>query len=72
MDANELTTIYTLDDEGKAEIIKNALQAAGIRCELDGEHQAGFTGMMQIGVMVRAVDADRATALLAEHEEMDD
>ena len=70
MDSEELTSVYSLDDPNKAEIIKHALLAEGIKCELGGEHQAGFTGMgsMTIEVLVRAIDADRATKIIESHE----
>jgi hypothetical protein len=70
MDSNELVTVYTLSDPVKAEIIKNALHAEGIRCFLDGEGQAGIAGVtgFEIQVRVPAEDADRATRLIKAHE----
>ena len=65
MDANELVTVYTLSDPYRAEIIKDVLQSEGIRCELGGERQAGFTGLLEIDVLVRAIDADRAEKIIA-------
>jgi hypothetical protein len=67
MDANELVSVYTLSDPGTAEIIKNALIGEGIRCELGGEGQAGFTGLFEISVLVRATDAERARAIIESH-----
>lgn len=64
MDANELVTVYTLSDPYRAEIIKDVLQSEGIRCELGGEGQAGLTGLLDIDVLVRAVDADRAEKII--------
>lgn len=73
MDSNEtdgggLVTAYTLKDPYKAEIIKNALRDEGIRCELDGEGQAGLSEILDIGVLVRAQDADLARTIIEEHE----
>ncbi len=68
MEAEELTSVYTLTDPNKAEIIKNALVSEGIVCELGGEHQAGFAGMFEINVLVRAMDADRARKIIASHD----
>ena len=68
MDQNELVTVYTLTDPNRSEIIKGALQAEGIACELGGEGQAGFTGLWEIQVMVRADDADRAKKIIELHE----
>jgi hypothetical protein len=67
-DGNELVTAYTLKDPYKAEIIKNALCAEGILCELDGEGQAGLTEVLDIGILVRAQDVDRARKLIEQHE----
>lgn len=64
MEQDELMTIEKVTDPGYAEVVRVALQAAGIRCELDGEHQAGFTGTFEIGIMVRAKDADRALKII--------
>jgi hypothetical protein len=69
MDPQELETVYTLTDPNEAELIKIMLHDSGIACELDGEHQAGFTGMLQIGVLVRAWDADKARSLIESHLE---
>jgi hypothetical protein len=69
MDSEELVSVYTLNDPGKAEIIKNALVAEGIRCELGGEHQAGLTGLFEIDVLVREVDVDRALKFIESHGE---
>ncbi len=67
-DGGELVTAYTLKDPYKAEIIRNALRGEGIRCELDGERQAGLSEILDIGVLVRAEDADFARAIIEEHE----
>ncbi len=69
MEANDLISIYMVNDPNKAEIIKNALQSEGIQCQLGGEHQAGFTGMFEIDVLVRAVDADRAREIIESHSQ---
>ena len=68
MDGGELVTAYTLKDPYKAEIIKNALRGDGIPCELDGERQAGLSEVLDIGILVRAQDADLARGLIEQHE----
>ena len=68
-DESDLVTAYTPKDPYKAEIIKNALHGAGIPCELDGEGQAGLSKILDIEVLVRAQDADRARGLIEQHEE---
>lgn len=67
MDRGKLVTVYTLKDPYKAEIIKNALRGEGISCELDGEGQAGLSEVLDIGVLVRAQDADLARRLIEQH-----
>ncbi len=67
-DAGELVTAFTLKDPYKAEIIKNALRSEGIHCELDGAGQAGLSEILDIGVLVRAQDADLARGLIEQHE----
>jgi hypothetical protein len=69
MDADDLVTVYTLNDPGTAEIIKQALQAEGIRCELGGQHQAALTGLFEIDVLVREADYDRALKFIESHGE---
>jgi len=66
-DRGELVTVYTLKDPYKAQIIKNALRDKGIPCELDGERQAGLSEILDIGVLVRAQDADLARGLIEQH-----
>lgn len=74
MDDLDLVEVYSLKNPAIAEIIKNALEAEGIRCELGNETQAGMTGILDIRVFVRAVDAQRARDLIESHspDEMED
>ena len=69
-DANEVEVVYTTNDAYKAEIIRNQLHDAGIKCELDGELQGGFTGIVETKLLVRAGDVDRARRLI-EHQPTD-
>lgn len=69
MDANSFVTIYTVTDANKAELIKAELQNEGMPCRLDGENQAGFSNIFEIGIMVLAKDADRARKFIVRHEE---
>ena len=68
MDANELVSVYTLNDPNKAEVIKTALKLEGIACCIDGEGQAGFTNVFDMEILVPAKDADRARAFIESHE----
>ncbi len=60
--------VYTLNDPYKAEVIQSDLHSQGIACELDGEHQAGFSDILEIGILVRASDADRARRVIRRRE----
>ena len=74
MDDLELVEVYTLKNPAIAEIIKNAIEAEGIPCQLGNETQAGLTGIFDIKVLVRAADAERARELIDSHspDEMED
>ena len=63
-DANEVEVVYTTNDVYEAEIIRNQLHDIGIKCELDGESQGGFTDIVETKLLVRAGDADRARKLI--------
>ena len=66
---NELVSVYSTNNAVEAEILRTALHSEGIKCEIDGENQAGLTGIisMEIRLMVRAEDSDRARKYLEQH-----
>lgn len=68
--SHELVTVYTVSNVVEAEIIKNALAGEGIRCLIEGGHQAGEAGLIgiEIKLQVPTDDADRATKFIHEHE----
>ncbi len=66
---DEIVTVYKVMDPATAELIKIMLEDNGIRCELDDETQGGFVGVLDIGIMVHAKDAQRAAQLIQEHYE---
>jgi len=70
MDSKELVTIYTVANVGEGEIIKNALQAEGIRCFIEGGNQAGEAGLIGVSIKLQVAleNADRARKLIAAHE----
>ena len=70
---DEVTEVYSTDDANEAEILRAALHSEGIKCEIDGEGQAGLTGlgMMEITLSVRAADYDRARAYIEKHHRKD-
>lgn len=70
MDTHELVTVYTVTNPNEGEVIKNALNAEGIRCFLDGAGQAGEAGIgaFEIKVQVPVWDADRASKFIHAHK----
>lgn len=67
MNADDVVTAYTLNDPNEAEVVKMLLRDHNIDCELDGEHQAGFSGVFQIGVLVRSEDVAEAREVIRVH-----
>jgi len=67
---DELVVIHTFSDPNTAEIVANALRDENIFCDVDGEHQAGFTGTgaLAVRLLVRAADRKRAEKVLEGHE----
>jgi Putative prokaryotic signal transducing protein len=55
-------TVYRLSDPIKAEVIRNALEAQGIRCFLDGINQAAHPGLGIFQIKVQVPEQDRARA----------
>jgi len=70
MDDYDLVTVYTVANPVTAEIIKNALQADGIQCSLEGENQAAEPGLnaLEIKVQVSPKDAGLARKIIHQHE----
>jgi hypothetical protein len=66
---DDILTVYTTDNANEAELLKAALHGEGIKCEVSGEGQAGLAGLgsMEIQLLVRAEDFDRARAYLEQH-----
>lgn len=65
----KIITVFESSSPGEAEVIKIMLANHGIHCELDGETQGGFVGVMNIGILVEAKDAEEARRLIREHIE---
>lgn len=70
MDIHDPVCVYILNDPVRADVIRNYLQAEGIRCQLEGHDQSFGPGFIAIDikVLVKAEDADRARRLIEEHE----
>jgi Putative prokaryotic signal transducing protein len=67
VDVNEPVVVYTTNNLAEAEILKNMLEGEGIKCELDGENQGSFAGVIDVRILVRAWDEERARQALASH-----
>ncbi len=69
MAGDELTEVYSTNDRNQAEIIRIALEAEDIPCEISGENQAGLAGIsgMEIRLFVRAIDHAQAREFIEEH-----
>ena len=66
---DRLVPVYSARDPATAEILKNALEAEGIRCEIEGGNQAALAGVLMIRLFVRSEDAVRAAEFLRSHEQ---
>jgi hypothetical protein len=56
MESEDLVSVYTVKNPTEAEMVRNALKAVGIACEIGGEGQAGLAGVLEIDVLVHAGD----------------
>lgn len=68
MDPQELVPIATYRETTQAEIVRNALEAEGIRCEVEGPHQGALPGALSVRLFVQVADADKARRFIEEHE----
>lgn len=67
MEAQEPVVVYTVVSPAEAEIVRNLLKSEGIACEIGGESQAGLAGILEITLLTKAVDADRARKIIELH-----
>ena len=68
-DPDKLVSIYRTSDSFRAWIVRNALIAEGIACEVMGDLQGGYTGTFhEVRLLIRAEDARRAKTFIEEHE----
>ncbi len=72
MNADELVTVYSDKDVTRAEIVKNFLEADGIRAFLAGVNQGALSGIVDVLVQVAAADAERAEEVIDFHESTED
>lgn len=57
---DDLVSVYTVTSPAEAEVIRGALESAGIQCTIGGESQAGLAGVLSIDILTPADDAERA------------
>jgi hypothetical protein len=69
VDASDPIEVYSTNNANEAELIRSALLAEGIPCQVTGENQAGLAGITAwpISIMVRTSDYDRARAFIEDH-----
>jgi hypothetical protein len=68
VESDDPVPIYYVNDPTKAELIRNALHEEGIACAVAGEQQGGFAGVLEIQILTKAADAERALAIIREAE----
>lgn len=66
--ADKLIPVYKTSDLGRAEVIRLALEENGIRCALENELQAGFSGVLQCRLFVLDRDEHAARRFIEAHE----
>ncbi len=66
---DKLVSVFRTPKSFQAEIVRNALIAEGIDCEVVGDHQGGYSGVLnEVRLLVRAEDVQRAKTFIEEHE----
>jgi Putative prokaryotic signal transducing protein len=73
MPSEDLARVCTVKNPTEAELVRSALKAVGIACEIGGEGQAGFAGVFEIDILARADDIDAARKYLRQlrHEKLE-
>lgn len=64
----KLTNVMSIRDPGLAEVLRIKLESEGIQCAIEGEHQAGLSGVLPMRLLVRASDVERAKKLIAQYD----
>ncbi len=67
MDPNEPVAIYSTTSLAEAEVLQSVLEGEGIKCQLDGENQGSFAGVLDVKLLVRAADEEKARQVLDPH-----
>ena len=64
MEPQEVVTVDVVTNPLEAQMVANILRTDGIACTIEGSGQAGVTGNVEVRILVKAWDADRARKLL--------
>lgn len=66
----KLQTVYSTDNAADADVLRIALEQAGIRCELSQPTQGGLAGVdvTPVQILVRDEDLAAARKLVQQHE----
>ncbi|MGE0606174.1 MAG: DUF2007 domain-containing protein [Pirellulales bacterium] len=72
MNADDLVTVYSDKDVTRAEMVKNFLEAEGIRACVSGINQGSLSGIVDVLVQVAATDVARAQEVIDFHESSED
>ena len=67
--SESLETVYSTTNVMEAEFIKMTLEGEGIRCMLENELQAGYTGIFEVKVDVMSSNVVRARKIIDEISE---
>lgn len=60
VDADKPVEVYSVTSAETAELIRATMESEGIHCWINGEHQAGLSGVLPIVLTVRNRDVDQA------------
>ncbi len=64
---DQFVGVYTTTNAAEAQIVKNLLEAEGVKAEVAGESQGSFASVLGVNILVRASDEERARQVLASH-----
>ena len=64
---SELVTLCGFSDPTQAELVRNMLVDHGLKAEIGGIHQGGFTGTLPVELIVRKVDVEKAIEFIQVH-----
>ena len=68
MTSHEISQVFATRDVMQANMVRLALEEEGIKCQIDNEHQAGLTGVLEMSVFVPADQEERASEVIAKLE----